>query len=149
MVLWFAGTYSQCSITLLTAELIKFCCHDEVVLVQALYFLGLQRDCRVPPPKADLWMMAFSFRQLANTFHKGEGLCKVVEPERPLDAPILIEDRPFGRIAMILLHLICTERRDATAAGGARFAGEGFGVHRRAKYYTAKRVSGTRVCESW
>ena len=50
--------------------------------------------------------MAFSFRQLANTFHKGEGLRKVLKLERPLDAPILIEYRPFGRIAMIVFHLI-------------------------------------------
>ena len=93
--------------------------------MQALYFLRLQRDRRVSPPKANLWVMAFSFRQLAHTFHKGEGLRKVLELERPLDAPILIEYRPFGRFSP---H----ERGDATAAGGARFAGKSFGVHRRA-----------------
>ena len=74
--------------------------------MQALYFLRLQRDRRVPPPKANLGVMAFSFRQLANTFHKSEGLRKVLKLERPLDAPILIEYRPFGRIAMIVFHLI-------------------------------------------
>jgi hypothetical protein len=51
-------------------------------------------------------MMAFSFRQLANTFYKSEGLRKILELERPLNASILIEYRPFGRIAMILLHLL-------------------------------------------
>ena len=86
--------------------MIQFCCHDEVVLVQALYFLRLQRDRRVSPPETNLRMMAFSFRQLANTFYKSEGLRKILELERPLNASILIEYRPFGRIAMILLHLL-------------------------------------------
>jgi len=74
--------------------------------MQTLYFLRLQRDRGVSPPETNLWMMAFSFRQLANTFHKSKGLRKVLELERPLDAPILIEYRPFGRIAMILLYLL-------------------------------------------
>jgi len=39
-------------------------------------------------------------------FYKSEGLRKILELERPLNASILIEYRPFGRIAMILLHLL-------------------------------------------
>ena len=36
--------------------------HDEVVLMQSLDLLGLQRNRRVTPTEADIRMMAFSFR---------------------------------------------------------------------------------------
>jgi hypothetical protein len=36
--------------------------HDEVVLMQSLDLLCLQRDCRIAPTEADIRMMAFSFR---------------------------------------------------------------------------------------
>jgi hypothetical protein len=50
--------------------------------------------------------MTFSFGQFRNTLHESESLRKISELERPLDAPILIKDRPLGCIAMIAFHLI-------------------------------------------
>src|SRR4029450_3373167 len=38
--------------------------YDEVVLMQSLDLLGLQGDRRIAPTKADIRMMAFSFREL-------------------------------------------------------------------------------------
>src|SRR5439155_19267884 len=37
--------------------------HDEVVLMQSIDLLGLQRDRRIAPTGADIRMMAFSFRK--------------------------------------------------------------------------------------
>jgi hypothetical protein len=37
--------------------------HDEVVLMQSIDLLGLQRDRRIAPTVADSRMMAFSFRE--------------------------------------------------------------------------------------
>ena len=64
--------------------------------MQTPYFLRLQRDRRVSPAKANLRVMTFSFGQFRNTLHESEGLRKISELERPLDAPILIMDRPLG-----------------------------------------------------
>jgi hypothetical protein len=87
-------------------------------------------------------MMAFSFRQLANTFYKSEGLRKILELERPLNASILIEYRPFGRIAMI-------PRRGVhdLLVRASLFIRE----PSREEYYTVDSIPGThhRSCESW
>jgi hypothetical protein len=60
--------------------------HDEVVLMQSLDLLGLQRDRRIAPTEADIWMMAFSFRKFTNLLNKAKRLSKIVKPEAPLDA---------------------------------------------------------------
>jgi hypothetical protein len=48
--------------------------HDEVVLMQSLYLLGLQSDRRIAPTEADMRMMAFSFREFTNFLNKGKRL---------------------------------------------------------------------------
>ena len=44
--------------------------HDEVVLVQALDLLRLQRDRRVSPAEADVGMVTFGFRQVTSTLYE-------------------------------------------------------------------------------
>jgi hypothetical protein len=51
--------------------------HDELVLMQSLDLLGLQRDRRIAPTEADIWMMAFSFREFSNLLNKGNASRKL------------------------------------------------------------------------
>ena len=60
--------------------------HDEVVLMQSLDLLGLQRDRCIAPTEADIRMMAFSFREFTNLLDKGKRLPEIAKPEAPLDA---------------------------------------------------------------
>jgi hypothetical protein len=61
-------------------------CHDEVVLMQSLDLLGLQRDRRIAPTEADIWMMAFSLREFTNLLNKSKRLLEIAKPEASLDA---------------------------------------------------------------
>ena len=60
--------------------------HDEIVLMQSLDLLGLQRDRGIAPTEADIRMMAFSFRKFTNLLDKGKRLPEIAKPEAPLDA---------------------------------------------------------------
>ena len=60
--------------------------HDEIVLMQSLDLLGLQRDRGIAPTEADIRMMAFSFRKFTNFLDKGKRLPEIAKPEAPLDA---------------------------------------------------------------
>ena len=60
--------------------------HDEIVLVQPLDLLGLQRDRGIAPTEADIRMMALSFRELTNFLNKSECLPEIAKSEPPLDA---------------------------------------------------------------
>jgi hypothetical protein len=68
--------------------------HDEVVLMQPLDLLGLQRDRRIAPTEADVWMMAFSFREFTNLLNKGKCLPEIAKPEAPLDAVSFLQQLP-------------------------------------------------------
>ena len=59
--------------------------HDEVVLMQSMDLLGLQRDRRIAPTKADVRMMAFSLREFTNFLNKIERLPEIAKSEAPLD----------------------------------------------------------------
>ena len=59
--------------------------HDEVVLMQSMDLLGLQRDRHIAPAEVDVRMMAFSFRELTNLLNKCKGLPEIAKPEAPLD----------------------------------------------------------------
>src|SRR5262245_49195214 len=59
--------------------------HDEVVLMQSMYLLGLQRDRHIAPAEVDIWMMAFGFREFTNLLNEGKRLPKIAKPEAPLD----------------------------------------------------------------
>jgi hypothetical protein len=54
--------------------------------MQSLDLLGLQRDRRIAPTEADIRMMAFGFRELANLLDKGQRLPEIAKLEAPLDA---------------------------------------------------------------
>src|SRR3982075_939567 len=60
--------------------------HDEVVLMQSLDLLGLQRDRRIAPTEADIRMMAFGLCEFTNLLNKGKRLAEIAKPEAPLDA---------------------------------------------------------------
>ena len=59
--------------------------------MQSLDFLGLQRDRRIAPAEADIRMMAFGFRELANLLDKGQRLPEITKPEAPVDAVSFLE----------------------------------------------------------
>ena len=65
---------------------INFGGHDEIVLMQSLDLLGLQRDRGIAPTEADIRMMAFSFRKLTNFLDEGKRFPEIAKPEAPLDA---------------------------------------------------------------
>ena len=68
--------------------------HDEIVLMQTLDLLGLQRDRRIAPTEADVRMMAFSFREFTNLLNKGKRLPEIAKPEVPLDAVSFLQQLP-------------------------------------------------------
>ena len=45
--------------------------------MQSLDLLGLLRDRRIAPTEADIWMMAFSFREFSNLLNKGNASRKL------------------------------------------------------------------------
>ena len=65
---------------------INFGGHDEIVLMQSLDLLGLQRDRGIAPTEADIWVMAFGFGEFTNLLDKGKRLPEIAKPEAPLDA---------------------------------------------------------------
>jgi len=73
--------------------------HDEVVLMQSLDLLGLQRDRRIAPTEADIRMMAFSFREFTNLLNKGKRHPEIAKPEAPLDAASFLCKLPSGACA--------------------------------------------------
>ena len=64
---------------------VNFGGHDEIVLMQSLDLLGLQRDCSIAPAEADIRMMALSFREFTNFLNKSECLPEIAKSEAPLD----------------------------------------------------------------
>lgn len=68
--------------------------HNEVVLMQSLDLLGLQRDRHIAPTEADIRMMAFSFREFTNLLNKSKRLPEIAKPEAPLDAVSFLRQLP-------------------------------------------------------
>src|SRR5580704_4771929 len=68
--------------------------HDEVVLMQSLDLLGLQRDRRIAPAEANIRMMAFGLCEFTNLPNKGKRLAKIAKPEAPLDAVSFLRQSP-------------------------------------------------------
>ena len=69
---------------------IDLACHDKIVLVQSLDFLGSQRDGRVAPAEADIGVMAFGFSQVTDVCNKAKCFAKIAEAEGSLDAVAII-----------------------------------------------------------
>jgi len=59
--------------------------HDEVVLMQSMDLLGLQKDRYIAPAEADVRMMAFNFREFTNLLNKCKCLPEIAKLEAPLD----------------------------------------------------------------
>src|ERR1700680_2733264 len=89
--------------------------HDEIVLMQSLDLLGLQRDRRIAPTEADIRMMAFSFRKFTNFLNKGKRLPEIVKPEAPLDAVRFFRQLPVRCLCMKELSLLAREWRYSAA----------------------------------
>jgi hypothetical protein len=70
--------------------------HYEVVLMEALNLLGLQRDSRVAPTKTDIGMMTFGFCEFTNLLDKAKCFPEILEPEVPLDPTPVIHQLPIG-----------------------------------------------------
>jgi len=83
--------------------------HDEVVLMQSLDLLGLQRDRRIAPTEADIRMMAFGFREFTNLLNKGKRLPEIAKPEAPLDAVSFLRQLPVWDLCMKELSLLARE----------------------------------------
>jgi hypothetical protein len=90
-------------------ELVQLRGHYEVIFVQALDLLRLQRNRGVSPAKTDVGVMTFSFGQVASTLCEGKRLGEIFELEGSLDPPILIAHRPCGGLAALLVRLYLVE----------------------------------------
>src|SRR5260370_1220298 len=101
--------------------------HDEVVLMQSLDLLGLQRDGRVAPTEAEILMMSFSFREFTNLLNKGERLPEIAKPEAPLDAVSFLQQLPVRGLRMKELSLLAREWRYSPATGRTGFASKSLG----------------------
>jgi hypothetical protein len=83
---------------------VYFGSHYEVVLVQTLNLLGLQRDSRVAPAKTDIGVMAFGFCEFTNLLDKTKCLPEILErssrsDERPQPSASLgcaVERKPIS-----------------------------------------------------
>src|SRR5580658_8654691 len=106
---------------------VNFGGHDEVVLMQPLDLLGLQRDRRVAPTEADIRMMAFSFREFTNLLNKGKRLPEIAKPKAPLDAVSFLRQLPVWGLRMKELSLLAREWRYSPATGSTSFASKYFG----------------------
>src|SRR5271166_473216 len=95
--------------------------------MQSLDLLGLQRHRRIAPTEADIRMMAFGFRELANLVNKGQRLPEIAKPEAPLDAVSFFHQLPVRRLRLKELGLFASEWRDSPATGSAGFACKSFG----------------------
>jgi hypothetical protein len=101
--------------------------HDEVVLMQSLDLLGLQRDRRIAPTEADIRMMAFSFREFTNLLNKSKRLPEIAKPEAPLDAVSFLRQLPVWGLCMKELSLLAREWRYSPATWGTGFASKSLG----------------------
>src|SRR5258705_13545320 len=101
--------------------------HDEVVLMQSLDLLGLQRDRRIAPTEADIRMMAFGFREFTNLLNKDKRVAEIAKPEAPLDAVSFVRQLPVWGVCVKELGLLAREWRDSPATGSTGFASKSFG----------------------
>src|SRR5258708_6154527 len=101
--------------------------HDEVVLMQSLDLLGLQRDRRIAPTEADIRMMAFGFREFTNLLNKDKRVAEIAKPEAPLDAVSFFRQLPVWGVCVKELGLLAREWRYSPATGSTGFAGKSFG----------------------
>ena len=64
---------------------------DEVVLVQTLDLVRLQRDGGIAPPEVDIGMVALRFGKCADLIDEAQRLPKIRKPKRPFDTAAVVE----------------------------------------------------------
>lgn len=96
--------------------------HYEIILVQTLDLLCLQRDRRITPAKTYIGMMAFSFRKAANLANEGERLGEILKPEISLNAPCFIVQPPIRGLRE---KRVCLPAREGVYSPATRRAGPG------------------------
>jgi len=101
--------------------------HDEVVLVQSLDLLGLQRDRRIAPTETDVRMMAFGFCEFAHLLNKGERLPEIAKAESSLDEAAFLCESPAWDLSVKRFGLFAREWRYSPTTGRTGFAGKSFG----------------------
>src|SRR5439155_10657316 len=89
--------------------------HDEVVLVQTFYFLGLPGDLGGAPSEADVGMVALSLGQIAEPGNEVQGLLEVLEGKASLDTAPLVHEGPTGRLLQIAFGLGACQRRNTAS----------------------------------
>src|SRR4029077_14818243 len=79
--------------------------HDEVVLVEPFYLLGLPGDLCRSPSEADIRMVAFALGQVAEPDDEVHRIPEVPESETALDTATIVDQCPAGRLLQITLGL--------------------------------------------
>ncbi len=69
--------------------------HYEIVLMQAVNLLGLQRDSRVAPSKTDIRMVVVGFCEFTNLLNEAKRLPEILEPEIPFDPTSIVHQLPI------------------------------------------------------
>src|SRR5579883_655102 len=103
-------------------ETIRFCRHDEVVLMEALDLLRLPGDGGVSPAETDVGVMLLRIGKVAHSPDEVERLLEILEAEAPLDATAVIDQRPARRLGHIGFRFLPAEGRNAALAGCADLA---------------------------
>src|SRR5438309_9918286 len=98
-----------------TGQFVRLGRHDEVVLVETFYFLGLPRDLGPAPSKADIGMMPLALGQVANLGDEVHRFLEILELEAPLDPAPLVREGPTGHARQILFGLGHGQRRNVAA----------------------------------
>src|SRR5262249_54795681 len=109
---------------------IDLACHDKIVLVQSLDFLGAQRDGRVTPAEADIRVMAFGFSQVTHVLNKAKRFLKIAKAKASFDTMAVIAQVPIRSLRLKTLRFLMCERRNAAATRGAFLLSKSLGhVH--------------------
>src|SRR5438309_8951848 len=81
-----------------TGQFVRLGRHDEVVLVETFYFLGLPRDLGPAPSEADIGMVTLALGQIAELRYEVQGFLEIPERKVPLDTTPLVQERPTRRL---------------------------------------------------
>src|SRR5258708_27595684 len=117
--------------------------HDEIVFVQSLDLLGVQRDGRATPAETDIGVMAFGLGELADLLHEGKRFPEIAESKCALDAAGFIAQLPIGSLRLEAQGLIAPQRRNAAATRRACFLGERLGHVLGSQPYRGSRRAGS------
>src|SRR5882762_5956986 len=97
-------------------QLVRLGRHDEVVLVETSYFLGLPGDLGPAPSEADIGMVTLPLGQVADPGNEVQGFLEVLEGKATLDTAPLVHKGPTGRLLQITFGLRSCQRRNPAAA---------------------------------